>query len=279
MSHAEQLIRPFTTVARPCRNDWLWCRRQARRESANDPTAPSASTDPGLVLVRGPDRPDLQDERKGWIMSVKLTDAQLVIMSAAAQRKDRCLSAPTTIRGAALIKVSAKLAKLGLAREIDAKPGALVWRRDDAGQGYALKLTAAGLKAIAVDEGPQDAIEFGKALQPQARNGASPDERGHTARVTPREGSKLALVIDLLRRADGATIVDLTHAMGWLPHTTRAALAGLRKRGYAVIRERIGAGDSVYRISDAPADGGGGTVLPHDAVDGRGPKPKAMQTA
>ena len=82
------------------------------------PTAPSALADPGLALVRGPDRPDLQDERKGWIMSVKLTDAQLVMMSAAAQRKDRCLSAPATIKGAALIKVSAKLAKLGLARAI-----------------------------------------------------------------------------------------------------------------------------------------------------------------
>jgi hypothetical protein len=119
--------------------------------SARDPTAPS--TDPGLVLVRGPDRPDLQDERKGWIMSVKLTDAQLVMMSAAARRKDHCLSAPTTIKDAALSKVSAKLARLGLAREIEAKPGAPIWRRDDAGEGYALKLTATGLKAIAIDEG------------------------------------------------------------------------------------------------------------------------------
>ena len=134
--------------------------------SARDPTAPSALADPGLVLVRGPDRPDLQDERKGWIMSVKLTEAQLVMMSAGAQRKDRCLSAPTTINGAALVKVSAKLAKLGLVREIEAKPGAPIWRRDDAGQGYALKLTAAGLKAIAVDEGSQDAIELGEAPQP-----------------------------------------------------------------------------------------------------------------
>ena len=46
-------------------------------------------------------------------MSVELTDAQLVMMSAAAQRKDRCLSAPATIKGAALSKVSAKLARLG----------------------------------------------------------------------------------------------------------------------------------------------------------------------
>jgi hypothetical protein len=85
-------------------------------------------------------------------MSVKLTDAQLVVMSTAAQRKDRCLSAAATIKGAAFSKVSAKLVKLGLAREIEAKPGAPIWRRDDAGQGYTLKLTAAGLKAIAVAE-------------------------------------------------------------------------------------------------------------------------------
>ncbi|HZZ22195.1 MAG TPA: DUF3489 domain-containing protein [Roseiarcus sp.] len=212
-------------------------------------------------------------------MSVKLTDAQLVMMSAAAQRKDRCLSAPPTIKGAALSKVSAKLAKLGLAREIEAKPGAPIWRRDDAGQDYALKLTAAGLKAIAVVEGPQDAIEPGEAPQPRAKNGVSPDEGGPGRLSTPRDGSKLALVIELLRRGDGATIIDLTHATGWLPHTTRAALTGLRKRGYAVIRERIGAEDSVYRISDAPAHIGDRTVRPHDTMDGRGPKRKATRAA
>jgi uncharacterized protein DUF3489 len=213
-------------------------------------------------------------------MSVKLTDAQLVMMSAAAQRKDRCLLAPPTLKGAALRKVSAKLAKLGLAREIETKPGAPTWRRDNAGRGYALKLTATGLKAIAVDEGSQEAIEPGEAPQPQAKNGASPDEGGLPGRVAiPREGSKLARVIDLLQRSDGATIPNLTEATGWLPHTTRAALTGLRKRGYAVIRDRIGSGDSVYRISDAPACKGDRTVLQRDAIDGGGPMRKGTQAA
>ena len=97
--------------------------------------------------------------------------------------------------------------------------------------------------------------------------------------AAPRDGSKLALVIELLRRADGATIVDLTQATGWLPHTTRAALTGLRKRGYAVIRERIGAGDSAYRISGAAAHRGDRTVPQRDAMDGRGPKQEATQAA
>jgi hypothetical protein len=48
-----------------CRKDWLSVRKEALvslsdgAASARDPTAPSALTDPGLVLVRGPDRPDL----------------------------------------------------------------------------------------------------------------------------------------------------------------------------------------------------------------------------
>ena len=141
-------------------------------------------------------------------------------------------------------------------------------------------MTAAGLKAIAVDEGSQDAIEHGEAPRPQAKNVASPVEGVHPARVSvPRVGSKLALVIEHLQRADGATIVDLTQATGWLPHTTRAAPTGLRKRGYAVIRERLVAGDSVYRISDAPGHRGDRTVPERDVIDGRGSKRKAMQAA
>jgi Protein of unknown function (DUF3489) len=56
--------------------------------------------------------------------------------------------------------------------------------------------------------------------------------------AVPREGSKLAAVIDLLRRDGGATVDQLAAAMGWLPHTTRAALTGLRKRGFGIDRRK-----------------------------------------
>ena len=98
-------------------------------------------------------------------MSVKLTDAQLVMLSAAAQRADLCLTAPDKLKGAILAKVSEKLVKLGLVREVRAKSGTPVWRRDNTGQSYALKLTAAGLKAIAVDDGSGEAIATREALQ------------------------------------------------------------------------------------------------------------------
>jgi hypothetical protein len=85
-------------------------------------------------------------------MSIKLTDTQLMMLSTAAQREDRCLELPKNLKGNAAQKVAAKLLTAGLVKEIKAKAGA-VWRRDDeTGQSYCLKLTAAGLKAIAVDD-------------------------------------------------------------------------------------------------------------------------------
>ena len=60
-------------------------------------------------------------------------------------------------------------------------------------------------------------------------------------------------MIDLLGRKKGAGIEELMAATGWLPHTTRAALTGLRKRGYAIERERSEKGGSVYRMVTGPA--------------------------
>src|SRR5260370_39730641 len=87
-------------------------------------------------------------------MTVKLTDTQLMMMSVATQRDDRCLKTPEKLKGAAAEKVGARLVSLGFAREIKAKSGMPVWRRDELGQSTALRLTAAGVKRIAVEEEP-----------------------------------------------------------------------------------------------------------------------------
>jgi hypothetical protein len=63
-------------------------------------------------------------------------------------------------------------------------------------------------------------------------------------------------VIELLQRDHGATIDELIAATGWLAHTTRAALTGLRKRGYTVAINRSDKERrSLYRIT-AEGDGG-----------------------
>ena len=53
-------------------------------------------------------------------MSTKLTDTQIVMLSAAAQRDDQCLVAPRNLKGGAAQKVATKLIEVGLAKEIHA---------------------------------------------------------------------------------------------------------------------------------------------------------------
>jgi len=43
----------------------------------------------------------------------------------------------------------------------------------------------------------------------------------------------------MLLRDEGATVEQLVAALGWRPHTVRAALTGLKKRGYAIDSDKI----------------------------------------
>ena len=214
-------------------------------------------------------------------MSIKLTNTQLIILSAAAQREDRCLTMPKSLKGRAAQKVSSKLLDEGLVREIRAKLGAPVWRRDEeAEKSYALKLTAAGMKAIAVqavavdedDDQPAPSSASTSSAStatpnlaataspnpastanpnPPAAKIDSPPVPGHSmiSATAPREGTKMAEVVGLLERDLGATLAELIAATDWLPHTVRAALTGLRKRGFVVTLDRSSkARGSTYAI-------------------------------
>src|ERR1700686_2558213 len=86
-------------------------------------------------------------------MSAKLTDNQRTLLHGASGREDRCFVLPSNLKGGAAQKVAAKLIAEGLAKEIKAKVGAPIWRRDvENDQAYSLKLSAAGAKAIATSE-------------------------------------------------------------------------------------------------------------------------------
>ena len=212
-------------------------------------------------------------------MSIKLTATQIVMLSAAAQRDDRCLVAPQNLKGGAAQKVAAKLIDGGLAKEIKAKPGAPVWRQDEqAGQSYTLKLTAAGARAIAIDDcSASEATSEATDPRLQVTTTGSEVVKA-TATVSlsaPRGGTKLARVLELLLRDCGATLEELIAATDWLPHTTRAALTGLRKRGYAVTIDRHDKGrdDRRYRARL------GGTIETAGGATGQSDTPPATSPA
>lgn len=69
------------------------------------------------------------------------------------------------------------------------------------------------------------------------------------SRQTTRQGpTKAAIVQKLLSRAKGATLAELTDATGWLPHSARAFMTGLRKKGHELIRECRTSGETAWRI-------------------------------
>jgi DNA-binding IclR family transcriptional regulator len=56
-----------------------------------------------------------------------------------------------------------------------------------------------------------------------------------------RPGGKLGQVLDAIAGETGVSLVELVALTGWQPHTARAALSGLRKRGFPVqLMERDG---------------------------------------
>ena len=68
----------------------------------------------------------------------------------------------------------------------------------------------------------------------------------------PRENTKQAKLIAMLRRPGGATIADLAKATGgWQHHTVRGVLSGALKKklGLTIKSEKPEGKDRVYRLS------------------------------
>lgn len=60
--------------------------------------------------------------------------------------------------------------------------------------------------------------------------------------------TKSAAVTKLLSRAKGATLAEIMAITHWQPHSCRAFLTGLRKKGKELIREQRSDGSTAYRI-------------------------------
>ena len=62
--------------------------------------------------------------------------------------------------------------------------------------------------------------------------------------------SKPQLILDLLNRDGGATLVELATLANWLPHSTRAYLTGLKKKGHVIDTDKVD-GLRRYRLSSS----------------------------
>ena len=188
----------------------------------------------------------------------QLSDTQALILSAAAQRPERiALPLPESLRGGAAAKVVGAMIAKGLLQEVDAdlRKGEPMWRETGDGHGTTLVATDAGLAAIGIEPEDANTAPVGATDAPTEKPApdtpAEPDPAPKAR--TPREGTKQAKLIAMLRAPDGATIEEITVATGWQSHTVRGAMAGaLKKRlGLEVTSAKVEGRGRIYRL---PAD-------------------------
>jgi hypothetical protein len=143
---------------------------------------------------------------------MKLTDTQRALLEAAAQHPQKKLTNfPDTLKGGARIKVLTAMRGTQLIAPSTTDPDIYV-------------ATQAGLQAIGITTQPPR---------------------------TTREGTKQAVLIELLSRAEGATLPQMTEATGWQVHTVRGAMAGALKKklGLEITSEKQTGTDRIYRIT------------------------------
>jgi DNA-binding MarR family transcriptional regulator len=188
----------------------------------------------------------------------RLSDSQLVILSAACQRPDRCVfPVKSKLKGNAVGNVLKSLLKKELIEEVRTKSrDDTVWRHDGQQGRMTLVATNAAFAALGIDpsdEAPD--VEAEGADETPANVEAEPKPRPKAPKSkepkVPRMDSKQAQLIAMLRRSKGATINEIAEALSWQPHTVRGAIAGALKKklGLDVTSEKHEKRGRTYRIA------------------------------
>lgn len=179
--------------------------------------------------------------------TTKLTELQTLILTNAAGREDLSVF---PLSDAAETKRQTRSLQSLLTRDLIERmtvtDDTRTWKRDG-DTAIGLVLTHAGRAAVDTGSGCALAEPLQEACTADAAASQDPDTSPPPA---TRSGTKQALVLELLGRAEGATLEQLASATGWLPHTVRASLTGLRKKQHAIDSTKS---DDVrtYRLSGA----------------------------
>src|SRR5262249_36968478 len=68
----------------------------------------------------------------------------------------------------------------------------------------------------------------GRAASPSRAKPKRASAQKAAGAARPPASTKRALLIGMLERAEGASVAEIGQRLGWLPHTVRAAITGLR---------------------------------------------------
>jgi hypothetical protein len=184
----------------------------------------------------------------------KLNDLQLILLSHAANQASRSvLPLPSTVADAGRADKELKsLLRRGLLIRTETTQAAEAWR-NEGDLSVALLISGTGMAALGLADEDE-----GAGSESNAASSGGADDALAEAQVDPvsapqrqpRADSKIAKVLALLSGEGGASLAQLIEATGWLPHTTRAALTGLRKKGHTITRTSR-EGVTIYSVGQA----------------------------
>ena len=188
-----------------------------------------------------------------------ITERQLDLITRAHCDAGGLIEPLLTLKGGAKLKMIASLAQRGLIEQRDGQ-----WR-----------ITPAAIAIIKGEAQPEDVLPAikGAATSPTPLPADDPELEAAVAAAeaswqqdqpnpAPKRGpgnSKQALVIEMLKRPEGATIAQICEATSWQAHTVRGTFAGALKKklGLTIVSEKIegpagtpGAGQRLYRIAE-----------------------------
>ena len=148
----------------------------------------------------------------------RLSDSQLVVLTAACQRPDGCVFPITAkLKGNAAGNVLKSLLTKGQLKEVRAERDDTVWRRDDEDRPLTLYATPAAYQALGIEQetSGQEAEAFEKPKRTRVAKGAKVTKEKLTR---TRADSKQAQLIEMLKSPKGARIDEIAAAFDWQPH-------------------------------------------------------------
>lgn len=182
----------------------------------------------------------------------RLSESQLVVLNAACKRENRAVY-PLTIKvpAGAVQKILTSLLNKELIEEVRAKREDEVWREDKNGDRFTLRATSAADAALGITEGDTPAEPTPATPAKGKKKGRAAKPRKEKTPRAPRTDTKQARLIEMLKRAKGATIDDIAKELDWQPHTVRGAIAGALKNKLKldVTSEKVDGRGRVYRIA------------------------------
>lgn len=179
-----------------------------------------------------------------------ITERQLDLITRAHCDANGLIEPLLELKGGAKLKMIASLAQRGLIEQADGqwritRAAIAIIKGEARPQDVLPPIGATGVAAQVLADDPK--LEAAVVAAEASWQQAQPD----VAAKRGRDNSKQALVIEMLKRPQGATVAQISETTGWQHHTIRGTFAGAfkKKLGLTITSVKPQGGERIYHLA------------------------------